>query len=401
MNVCPDRQEFTVCPRPPAPPVPAKELGSRLQRLRNGMEHAEIDAIVLTDKKNIDYLTDYRTLSWAYKARPLMLAISQSDVALIGSLTEANTLNTQTRTFSLLPYDGYLPEAIAAMDGWVRTRTGTAVPTLAIDYGQDMFGRGSLELIDALNRRAKTGRVGSAADLLWQVRLIKSPFEAEQKRAALAIVNEAFDETIARARIGMSEFELCQLMQAQIHLNGAESADPIAMLFSRGDFAYGRLPSKRVLEYGHYVWTDFRATYGGYPADRNRIARAGQPADWEIDLYSKVRSLTIDLAQSIRVGETCGDVHRRFVRMWREAELGKVYDKVSRIGHGGGLDVTEPPSIAPNDPTVIAPGMILHLEPKLEQDGAVFQFEEVIYVRQTGAEFLSALSPKDIPVVSE
>ena len=44
--------------------------------------------------------------------------------------------------------------------------------------------------------------------------------------------------------------------------------------------------------------------------------------------------------------------------------------------------------------------MILHLEPKLEIDGAVFQFEEVIYVREKEIEFLSELSPERIPVIN-
>jgi len=44
--------------------------------------------------------------------------------------------------------------------------------------------------------------------------------------------------------------------------------------------------------------------------------------------------------------------------------------------------------------------MILHLEPKLERAGAVFQFEEIIYVGEAGSEFLSDLSPEQIPVIN-
>jgi len=97
---------------------------------------------------------------------------------------------------------------------------------------------------------------------------------------------------------------------------------------------------------------------------------------------------------------TCGDVFEAFERLWREAGLPPSYGLVSRIGHGGGLDVTEPPSISKANPEIIRPGMILHLEPKLEIDGAVFQFEEVVYVRDDGIEFLSDLSPERIPVIN-
>ncbi|MEO4002018.1 M24 family metallopeptidase [Mesorhizobium sp. CAU 1732] len=171
-----------------------------------------------------------------------------------------------------------------------------------------------------------------------------------------------------RLRIG-SNFcppSLCSMVQERIYRNGAESADPIAMLFNKGDFIYCRPPGTRRLEDGHYIWTDFRASYGGYPADRNRTARAGEPLPWEVELYELTRGLTVELASSIRSGRECCDVYNDFRRLWKDAGLDCHYGAISRIGHGGGLDVTEPPSISVTDTTVIRSGMILHFEPKLE-----------------------------------
>ncbi|RKT10793.1 Xaa-Pro aminopeptidase [Paraburkholderia sp. RAU2J] len=385
--------------RSPAPPVSESELRQRLANIRREMANAKIDVIVLTDKKNVDYFTDYQELSWDHKARPIFAAISSRDFALFGSLGEARTVELRSRIFDPVYYNGYLDEAVIAVSNWVKDMTTGGAAHIAVDYGQDMFGRGSLGLVDALSSIDANGQVKSAADPIWKVRLIKSRFEADLNRTAYEIVNTAFDQTIEHAYIGMAEYELYYLMQAQIYLNGAESAEPIAMLFSKGDFAYGRTAKERKLEAGHYVWTDFRATYGGYPADRNRIARAGDPADWEIRTYTAVRSLTLDLANQIRPGMTCSDVYQNFDKMWRDAALGTVYSAVSRIGHGGGLDVTEPPSLSRADTTLIEPGMILHIEPKLERDGAVFQFEEVVFVTDSGIEFLSTPSPEILPVI--
>lgn len=392
-------EAFSVSPRPPAPPVPPQELDTRLANIRREMDAAKLDIMVLSDRKNIEYFTDFHTLSWAYKARPVFAAISATELVLFGSLTEANVIASKPRAFTVAHYDGYLTEAVRTIGAWARTANSGRTGRIGTDYGQDMLGRGSLELVDVLKGASEDGKLTSAAAPLWQVRVLKTPFEAEQKRIALEIVNDAFDQTISNARIGMPEYELCQRMQAQIYLNGAESADPIAMLFSKGDFAYGRPPTNRGLEEGHYIWTDFRATYGGYPADRNRIARAGEPRDWEIETYTRTRALTLELANSVKAGMKCADLFAIFEALWADADLGDIYGAVSRIGHGGGLDVTEPPSVSKSDARVIMPGMILHLEPKLERDGAVFQFEEVIYVRENGIKFLSALSPESVPVV--
>ncbi|NGO53895.1 aminopeptidase P family protein [Mesorhizobium camelthorni] len=386
-------------PLPPAPAVPIDEIKRRRLAVMEEMARSNIDVIVLTDHQNIQYLTDYQSLSWTYNARPVLAAISTADLQLFGSLAEARTVEARERSFTAHYYDGYLPEAVDVIAGWIK-QAGPGLRRIAVDYGSDSRGLGSLELIDALADLSLDGRVVSACDVLWNVRLIKSRFEAEMKRISFDIVNRAFDTVIASAYIGIPEYELCQKLQAQIYLNGAETAAPIAMLFSKGDFAYGRPPSERMLVEGHYIWTDFRSTYGGYPADRNRIARAGMPSSWEVETYDKVRRLTIGLASSVKPGMSCAELYTRFERMWRDADLGARYSKVSRIGHGGGLDITEPPSISPVDNTEIRPGMILHLEPKLERDGAVFQFEEVVYVTEDGCEFLSELSPETIPVVS-
>jgi Xaa-Pro aminopeptidase len=390
---------FVISPRRPSPRVCAEELKQRLVNIRREMDTAGLDILILSDRKNIDYFTDFRTMSWAYKARPVFVGISAQELVLFGSLTEAKVIGLKPHSFTPVLYDGYLCEAVTTISKWANAASSGKRVRIGVDYGQDMLGRGSLQLIDALKSVSTDGHLSSAADPIWQVRLVKTPFEAEQKRTALDIVNTAFDQTIAQAHIGMPEYELCQRMQAQIFLNGAESADPIAMLFSRNDFAYGRPPSDRQLEEGHYVWTDFRATYGGYPADRNRIARAGPPNDWEVETYSRMRTLTHTLANSVKAGMTCAEVFDNFESLWAEADLGDIYSAVSRIGHGGGLDVTEPPSIAASDQQIIVPGMILHLEPKLERDGAVFQFEEVIYIRDDGIEFLSDLSPETVPII--
>ena len=95
------------------------------------------------------------------------------------------------------------------------------------------------------------------------------------------------------------------------------------------------------------------------------------------------------------------DVYRIFEKLWGEAGLGANFSATSRIGHTSGLEITEPGSIADWSGELIAEGMIYHVEPKYEKYDGVFQFEEVVYVRKDGVEFLTNEPPKDIPVIKE
>ncbi|MFI0847530.1 M24 family metallopeptidase [Mesorhizobium sp. IMUNJ 23232] len=392
-------EELLMPPADPAPDAPVAELNMRVNTLRREMGREDIGFLVLTDRKNIEYLTDYKSLSWGYHSRPLFVVVDHHDVVAIVNRTEARNLESKSRPFDVAYYDGYLAEGARALVQTLADRDPDATERTGIDYGQDMFGRGSLQIVEGLKSRGARAPLVDGTGVLWRTRMIKSPFEAQLKRTSFSIVNAAFDDAVAAASLGVSEIELCRNIQSRIVLNGADSFDPIAMTFCRGTFNYSRPPTDARLQPGQYVWTDFRSTYSGYPADRNRTARGGDPEPWEVDIYSKVRAVTVELASGIRSGMTCGDVFDNYERLWGDAGLPAAYGLVSRIGHGGGLDVTEPPSISRGNTDVIAPGMILHLEPKLELDGAVFQFEEVVYIKDDGVEFLSSLSPERVPVI--
>ncbi|SDA97836.1 Metallopeptidase family M24 [Mesorhizobium qingshengii] len=123
------------------------------------------------------------------------------------------------------------------------------------------------------------------------------------------------------------------------------------------------------MQVGQYAWKDFPSTYGGYPADRNRIARGGSPEVCKIGAYERTRGLTVAPAGGIKAGMSGGEVFAAFEQLWRDAGLPPAYGLVSRIGHVGGLDVTEPPSISKANVEIVRPGMIWHLEPKLEING--------------------------------
>ncbi|MCG8511691.1 MAG: aminopeptidase P family N-terminal domain-containing protein, partial [Rhodospirillales bacterium] len=53
---------------PPPPDVPRSELSARLTEIRMCMGQSGVDAVILTDRSNIEYVSDYRTLTWAYNS---------------------------------------------------------------------------------------------------------------------------------------------------------------------------------------------------------------------------------------------------------------------------------------------------------------------------------------------
>ena len=381
----------------PSPDAPLSDIEARLQRVRAVMQGAGVAALVCSSKQNVEYFTGYRTGSWTSNSRPVFALIDSERLVLIGSMTEERNVNRAERPFSAKYYRGFVEDAISELSMCLGDSIGPGHPKVGLDYGHDMFGRGSIPLVETLAKQGS--RPVDAADLIWRVRMIKSQYEADMKRTAFTIVNRAFDSVLADVRIGCSEVEVYRRLQAQMALNGADALDQFTVLFGNVELAYCRPPTDRRLQDGQYLWTDFRAAYAGYPGDRNRIARAGRPSSWERQTYRDVRDLTVSLANSLKPGMTGGDAYAVFENLWRDADVGPLYNRVSRVGHGGGMDLTEPPSLMKESEEVLQDGMIIHVEPKLEARDAVFQFEEIIWLRDGGNEFLSEPHPEEMPVV--
>jgi Xaa-Pro aminopeptidase len=379
---------------------PLAEIQDRLRRVRIEMDAAGLQVLVLSGENNVFYFSGYRTLSWTSNSRPVFFVIGLEEALLVGSATEERNLATAVRPFSARFYRGFIAEAVPVIVHACQELGCGTVRGIGLDYGIDCYGRGSLALLDSLSRDLPGVRLVEAAAVIWAVRQLKSAFEAKLKQTSFHIADKAFDQALQQMQLGWSETDLFRLIQSGVVNAGADRADPFPVLFGTSEFAYNRPPSARRLAPGDYIWTDFRSSFGGYPADRNRIARAGMPSAAEQGVYARVRQVTIDLCNGIRPGVTGGDIYSRFETLWRASDLGPLYSRVSRIGHGGGLDLTEPPSIMPGSGHVIQCGMILHLEPKIEVLGGVFQCEEVILVGDIKNIFLADLSPEEIPVVA-
>ena len=98
-----------------------------------------------------------------------------------------------------------------------------------------------------------------------------------------------------------------------------------------------------------------------------------------------------------RPGATAADL---FHAMDRIVTGGAGGSDAGRLGHGLGMQLTEWPSLIPDDHTVLEPGMVLTLEPGIEiVSGRIMVHEENIVIRETGAEWLSDPAQPGIPAI--
>jgi Xaa-Pro aminopeptidase len=74
---------------------------------------------------------------------------------------------------------------------------------------------------------------------------------------------------------------------------------------------------------------------------------------------------------------------------------------VGRMGHGLGMQLTEPPSNMPGDDTALVPGMVMTIEPGMEYaPGCMLLHEENVVITEEGAELLTRRAPREMPVIT-
>ena len=73
---------------------------------------------------------------------------------------------------------------------------------------------------------------------------------------------------------------------------------------------------------------------------------------------------------------------------------------VGRFGHGLGMQLTEWPSLAAWDDTIIRENMVLTLEPSIEvEGGGIMVTEENILITDGAPILLNTRAPKELPIL--
>ncbi|WP_375779102.1 M24 family metallopeptidase [Bradyrhizobium sp. ma5] len=380
-----------------------EEVARRIDRLRCEMARRSIDAFILTDQANFEYFTGYRSMFWASKTRPFFSIIFADDSTqlVIASMAESRTVNQSIGMPANLRfefYSGFLEASLAKLME-VATPKLPASPVIAVDYGNDHFGRGSLALPTMWRSNFPNSQVIDGSADIWAVRMIKSEHEINAKRRAMKVATDAFFTCIESLRIGHTEEQFAISLKREMIAQGAESIPWLSLRFGHKNLAYSLRPTQRTLAENDYIWADMGCLCEGYASDVNRIAKAGPVTDEEQKSYNTVRTLTLDMLHSIRVGMTGGDAFRKCEELASATPLGAPYGGASRIGHGSGIDLTEPPSIMASSEETLRSGMIIHIEPKYETELGLFQVEEVGVLRDSGMEMLTIPAPEALPTI--
>lgn len=235
----------------------------------------------------------------------------------------------------------------------------------------------------------------AAEELLRPLRILKSADEIDRLREAAKLTDAAFQHIVSGPlRAGVRELDVALELERFVRQNGGEgmSFDTIVASGPRSAMPHGTA-SERVIQRGDLVTLDFGAKLDGYHADMTRAVAIGPVAQPLRGWYDAVLEAQLAGLDAIRPGVSGVDADQAARSVLERHGLAERF--LHSLGHGTGLHIHEAPSLSQRSKDVLAPNMVVTIEPGVyDPEVGGLRIEDMVLVTEDGHERLS-LSPKD------
>lgn len=376
---------------------PRTEYLRRIAAVKAEMVKREVETLIVTFDRSINYLTGYTARS-AYVPQALVISAHEEEPTLILRLMDvpAGVHLTFLERNKIIGY----PESLVGnpeKDGY----------DAVIDFLQEanLTNRGvGLEMgqlparaADTFKKRLADAKFVDCTHVVTWIRVIKSDLEIALMKEAAAIADAGMMRAADVIRTGVHEADaVAEILSTLARGANGKRGTGIANIF---------LCSSPRTGTSHIIWSDdiFRQgsqinlELGGvrhtYTAAVMRTFSIGKPSDRLRRLHeAEVAGLEAAL-DKVRPGATCSDVAEAFNRT-----IGKFgFQKESRCGYGIGIDWNEAvTSLKEGDMTVLKPNMTFHLMLGnwIDEDFG-YVLSETFRVTESGADVLTQV-PRQI-----
>ncbi|MFZ2717075.1 MAG: Xaa-Pro peptidase family protein [Lactococcus chungangensis] len=351
---------------------------TKLSSVRVRMQSENLDAIIITNLKNIYYLSAF----WG---------------------TAGTILVTQKAQYLLTDSRYSIAAREAAVDfEIVETREAFVEIAKLLkkeDVSQVGFEDGvTYAEFQTMQHQLAGLTLHATTSFIETQRQIKSPSEIATIKKACAISDQAFNDLLKFVEPGKTEIEIANFLDFKMRDLGASgiSFDTIVASGKRSALPHGRATHKPI-EFGDTVTVDFGCYYDHYASDMTRTFFVGEVSPKMQEIYHVVQQAQQAVTNISAPGLTYADYDRAARDMIETAGYGEAFSH--GIGHGLGLDVHEIPYFSKTSQECLAEHMVITNEPGiyLENIGGV-RIEDDLHITSQGVEVLT-LAPKELIVL--
>ena len=386
-------------------PFSKAEYQKRLTILRNSMINKGLDALLIGDPANMNWLTGFD--AWSFYVPQIMLVGHDDDPIWMGRMMDAGavTLTTHLQQTSIKPY----PEDVVQ-------RPGVHPMQVIAGYLSDMGLNGkrigyesdtyffSPKSLDCLTKGLPKAHWVDADLIVNWCRVIKSNAEIDVMRQAARLVQDTMTVAYENIAPGVRQCDLmANIVAAQVGGNSEYGGDltalsPLILAGKSATTAHPMWTDEKFVD-GQTIALELGGTRKRYNAGLARTVQLGQGSKLVFETANAVEEGLNAVLDTIKLGALAGDVHRSWQNVLDKYGL----VKESRIGYSIGVGYSpdwgeHTVSLRANESTELQTNMTLHVMLGMWMDDWGMEMSETVLVTDNGVECLTQF-PRDIQVI--
>ena len=346
-------------------------MKQRIKKLRDKLKEEEIDALLVNNPKNRQYLTGFTGTAG-------MVLISSTSAKLITDFRYTEQAAEETENYKIIEQgDDKLDRLNQLLEAEKIEKLGFEAQS--ISYQQYLEYQEKLEV-----------ELTATTAIVSTLRQIKDDQEIRKISQAVEITDYAFEQIQEQLEVNAEEREISLELEFLQKKQGAtkNAFDFIVASGPRGAMPHG-VASEKKIEVGDLVTMDFGCVYQGYHSDMTRTVVVGaEPTEKQKKIYDLVLEAQQAAIEAIKPGKTGQEIDKIARDIITEAGYGANFGH--GLGHSLGLEIHENPRLSRKDETVLKAGMVVTVEPGIyiPEWGGV-RIEDIVVVTEDGCEILT------------
>jgi len=346
-------------------------LKSRRSKLNPFFDEFDLDAILITDMRNIRYLCGF----------------SGSEGALVIA-PDAAWFLCDSR---------YTEQATAELKGVEVRECALRLETLnslAAENGLKRIGFEACHTTVSAYRKISGALTGielvELGPVLDNVRTRKDADEIERLSSVALLASQSLMTVLDLIKPGVSESDIALELEFEMRRRGAEGRafDFIVASGVRGAMPHGRA-SDKLIQSGELVTIDFGALKDAYHSDETVTVACGQPGIREREVHAIVKAAHDLAIECVRPGLACRELDAVARDYIRDHGYGEYFGH--GLGHGVGLEIHESPTLSPRSDSILEEGMVITIEPGIYIPGfGGVRIEDTLVVTADGYRILTS-----------
>jgi Xaa-Pro aminopeptidase len=372
-------------------------LAARLERVRDVLASADLQALIVSHLPNIFYLTNF-------SASAGLLLVARDAVHVVTDFRYLSAVSVLQTGPSACPDLQICPVQQSYEETLVARLTELGLMRVGFEAAHLTVSR--LRWIEATLRHGPPMDLAPTEGVVESARIIKDAGEQAMLREAALRISAVLQGALPDVRAGLSEVEVALALETGMRRTGfaRPAFDTIVASGPSSALPHARAGSRRLVD-GDLVVLDFGGVYNGYCVDLTRTVSIGPPSAQARRVYEAVRRAQAAAIAAVAPGVALAAVDAAA----RDVLTGDGYGEAfgHGTGHGLGIEVHEAPRVARPHPasagrvyppghvpeaTTLQPGMVVTIEPGAYLPGfGGVRIEDDVLVTAEGCEVLTTV----------